>query len=104
MTRGNGRIRPADDLLLPAVHETIAKLTLTPEDTAAATLAEHYARTIDAAGGELLEAEVLKELGPKLLACLEALGATPRARALLRKGVPGNGGKSALQEIRNARA
>lgn len=102
MTRGNGRIRSASDLLLPAVQETIAKLVLTPEDTAAATLAEHYARTIDAASEEL-EADTLKELGPKLLGCLEALGATPRARALLRKGVPGNGGPTKLQEIRNAR-
>jgi hypothetical protein len=79
-------LRSADELLLPTVQHTIANLTLRPEDSAAATLAERYAATIDA------NPEQLKDLGPRLLATLEALGATPRARAGAGKAAGGAGG------------
>lgn len=91
-------LRSADELLLPTVQHTIANLTLRPEDSAAATLAERYAATIDA------DPEQLKDLGPKLLATLEALGATPRARAAGRKPAGGGtGGTSKLAALREAR-
>lgn len=100
---GSGQIRAADHLILPEVRHTIEKLTLLPEDSAAATLAERYAAAIDQAacpecGGQR---EALKDLGPKLLAALEQLGATPRARAGAVKGGGAGGGK--LAAIRSAR-
>jgi hypothetical protein len=83
-------------LLLPTVQHTIANLTLRPEDSAAATLAERYAASIDA------DPEQLKDLGPRLLATLEALGATPHARAAVSKG-GATGGTTKLDQLREAR-
>lgn len=103
-------LRDAADLLAPAVAETVAALQVAPEDAAAVRLAQRYAATIDRAAEiaadldeippedydteKLIRAlrakveaqAVLAELGPKLLAALEALGATPAARAKLKAG------------------
>lgn len=89
-------LRDANDLLLPQVRHTIAQLELRPEDSAAATLAERYAAAIDA------DPEQLRDLGPKLLACLVELGATPRARATSGKGGASGGGR--LAQLRAARS
>lgn len=78
-------LRDASTLLVPAVAETIRALATKPEDIAAAKLAGQYAAAIDAAPVED-RADVLKSLGPALLACLTALGATPAARAAVTKG------------------
>lgn len=87
-------------MLGPAVAETIRHLKSTDVDTAAVRLAEQYAKAIDDAAGD---PEVLEKLGPKLLACLEALGATPRARAAIVKGgAAGGQGKGKLQAVREA--
>lgn len=106
------RLRDADDLLAPAVATTITKLELTDVDAAAVRLAERYAATIDDAtqiAAELADIDysedtakrvaalakrvdaqaVIAELGPKLLACLEQLGATPAARSRLKGGATG---------------
>ncbi len=97
MTR---RLRDADDLLAPAVAETIRHLTLGPADAAAVRLAERYAAAIDDAGNR----ESLEKLGPKLLACLQSLGGTPAARAKLRGGAASAaaGALTALREARRA--
>jgi hypothetical protein len=88
-------LRSTDDLLLPQVQHTITQLQLRPEDSATATLAERYAAAIDT------DPDQLKDLGPRLLACLMELGATPRARATIVKG-DSAGGPSNLTKLRAA--
>jgi hypothetical protein len=128
---GARRLRSADGLLAPAVAETVTALTVAPEDAAAVKLAERYAEAIDEAASiaaavdqavdELdpdditgrqrlaalaakVEAQtVLEKLGPKLLAALESLGATPAARAKLKGGAPTRAANR-LQALRQARA
>ena len=82
-------VRDVSDLLYPAVMETIAGLGLLGTDSAAAKLAQRYAKTIDQAAdlGPKVYAGQLRWLGPELLKALEALGATPAARATLAKAV-----------------
>lgn len=129
MTR---RLRDASELILPDVVAAVAELErsgrLRPEDAAAAKLAKRYARLIDTAAElafgledlatehpdheamvEALLAKIhgsltLDRLGPKLLAALDAIGATPKSRGVGR-GVSGGakpGGK--LQGLRDSRA
>lgn len=129
------RLRNVDDLVAPAVAEAIEKCELKPEDAGVARLAKRYAAQIDEAAqiaADLAEATaaagddageydrrmltalakrvdaqaVLAELGPKLLAALESLGASPRARAAQSRGggaTGGNAGTNALTAIRQAR-
>ncbi len=94
------KLRSADTLIAPAVAETIKQLTLGPEDAAAVRLAERYAAAIDAAPATEQQ-ETLDKLGPKLLAALESLGATPKARAALKTQPAGTGGR--LEALRAAR-
>lgn len=70
---GEHVLRAADDLLAPAVQETITALGLGPEHAAAVKLAERYAKVLDRAQdagdaarwiGPLL-LEVLAELAPR---------------------------------------
>jgi hypothetical protein len=49
-------------------------------------------------------ATLLAQLGPKLLAVLESLGATPAARARLKGGKPANAVPSKLSDLRAARS
>ena len=98
--------------ILPSVRDTIAQLGSEPKDAALRRLAEHYARSIDEArmiaidARRLLDAsakgdieipkrmlnalvkhsesdQVLADLGPRLQAALESLGASPKARAAM---------------------
>jgi hypothetical protein len=87
-------LRDAGELLAPAVNDTVAALTLAPEDAAAVKLAQRYAAAIDDGGD-------LEKLGPKLLAALESLGATPAARARLKEGSAG-GKPAGLRALRQA--
>lgn len=124
-------LRPADHLIAPAVAETIEALDTTKADAGAVRLAKRYARDLDDAAvisatltkalRDLLalnpdlhdrfltlatrieETAVLASIGPKLLAALESLGATPAARARLTGGGAPGGGDSRLQQMRNAR-
>jgi hypothetical protein len=131
MAREARLLQDADELLYPAVAATIHALEpLDARDSGTAKLALRYARDIDRA--ELVAAQlekvlrqvagldidvydrllplavkiertaVLATLGPKLLAALEQLGATPIVRS--GKG-DGGGGKPAgqLQALRTAR-
>lgn len=108
--------------LAAKVEETLEKLDLAPEDAAVSALAVQYARTIDRAAAIAADAArvpfdpdtaeaveqlrkrvaahtTMSDLGPKLLAALEALQATPRARATAGKPAPA-GGKSRLAALR----
>lgn len=122
-----GRARtaiPPSSTMAEKVAETLENLALQPEDAAVAALALKYAETLDrtaaiaAAAAKLpfdpdtAEAvEALKkrvaavvavsDLGPKLLASLDALGATPKARVTAGKP-PLAGGKSKLSALREA--
>lgn len=84
-------LRDVSELLWPAVSETIASLDLSPEDAAAVKLAQRYARVIDALPdkaprGSQDQAWGMRWIGPLLLDALNSLGATPLARAKLKKG------------------
>ena len=69
-------LRSVDQLLWPAVSETIAVLKLDPDgqDAAAAKLALQYARTIDEAPPGKEYFARLRWLGPELQKILESLG------------------------------
>lgn len=124
-------LRPADRLLTPAVAETIKALDTADVDAGAVRLAVRYAHDLDEAAVisasltkalreleelsptlhdkfltlavRIEETTVLGNLGPKLLAALEQLAATPAARAKLRGGGGTGGGSSWLDNMRNAR-
>lgn len=124
-------LRDADELLAPALTETLAQLTLAHADAAVVKLTERYAAAIDHAAelaaavdaaGEALDPDdvasrvqlarlaaqveaqaVLGAFGPKLLAALQALGATPAARAKRRTEGGGSAGPNRLQALREAR-
>lgn len=101
---GSRRLRPADVTVAASVSETVEALDLKPEDVTATRLAMKYAEAIDAAAtlGMDTAAGALERFGPKLLACLVELGATPKARsAALRPSAPQTG--SQLAKMRSAR-
>lgn len=107
-----------------AVRDSLATLELRPEDAAIKALAVQYAETIDRAA-ELAELAadvpydpdtaaqvarlrqrveahvVMVEVGPKLQAALDALGATPKARAAVAKPKPPGAAASRLTALRN---
>jgi hypothetical protein len=91
-------LRDADELLAPAVEETLAALQLGEGDAAAAHLARRYAKVIDEARDP---AYAMRWLGPLLLASLEALRATPMSRKAEK---PAERGPSRLDQLRAARA
>jgi hypothetical protein len=98
------KLRDADTLLLTAVKTTIGELALDDVDLAAVKLAEHYAQAIDAGHCSECDADRdLEDLGHRLLAVLDALGATPAARSKIRKGVATSDGPSRLSALRAAR-
>ena len=125
-TPGRPNGAPRTQKLSPSVEEALKYATLQPEDAAVADLARSYARTIDNAAAIAERAakipfdpdtaeEVAKlrarvsahatmaDLGPKLLAALESLGVTPKARAAA--GKPrGKAGPSKLQGLRGGAA
>lgn len=93
-------LQSADKLLAPAVATTVDALPLTDADTALAKLAERYAAMIDSSEDP---AEALEAFGPKLLATLQALQATPAARSKITVRGGGNAGPNRLQALREAR-
>lgn len=126
-------LRSADHLLAPAVAETLSNLELSGEDLALSRLAQTYAEQIDRAAGaaagadrvlreidqgedpdlyemvsalkaKLSERAAVSDLGPKLLAALDALGASPKARASAAKGGGSRGARGKLAAIRDSRA
>jgi hypothetical protein len=92
-------LRDADKLLAPAVERTLSELQLGTVDDAVATLAQRYAAAIDNDS----EGDALTDLGPKLLATLQALQATPAARSRVKVRGGANAGPNRLQALREAR-
>ena len=97
MTTAN--LRDADTLLQSAVADTITALDLTEKDAGAVRLAAEYAQTIDLACSN---PEILDKLGPKLLAVLEQLGATPAARAKMKLARPAERPQNRIHALREA--
>jgi hypothetical protein len=95
-----GNLQDTDRTLAAAVALTLDALKLAPEDAAAKRLAQKYAAAIDAAEQSQ---DALDKLGPKLLATLESLGATPAARARLKEGSAQGGKPNRLAQLRAAR-
>lgn len=112
--------------LADKVRQTLGELKLQPEDVAVSALAVEYAQTVDNAAQLADEAarlpydpdtavqvarlkarvdahQVMVDVGPRLLAALDALGATPKARSVAGKPAPA-GGKSKLTALREASA
>lgn len=84
--------------LVKAVEQAVEVLALTPADQGAVRLALTYAQAIDLG-------EPVEKVGPPLLAVLEALGMTPRARAAITKGgTSASPSASPLDELRAKRA
>lgn len=83
-------------MLTQVIEDALAAGQLEPRDAAAAELAREYARAID-------QGADLSKVGPALLAALDALGLTPRAR----KAVKSDGQQPAgnpLDQLAAARA
>lgn len=91
-------LRDASELIYPAVQETLAELGLLGDSSAATKVVQQYARAIDSQNGHCrgcdnddcrrsqTSAWAMRWLGPLLIDALEALGATPRAKAAQTKG------------------
>jgi hypothetical protein len=98
-------LRNTDRLMFPAVVEAVAVLDLDPngKDAAAVKLAKLYAIAIDEAS-DAKQANVLRWLGPELQKVLESLGATPAARAAMKKPAkPADAKPNGLTRLRAAR-
>jgi hypothetical protein len=107
-------LRDTSELLWPAVQETLTALGLGSQDAAARKLAQRYAQVIDALpnrGSDRAHDQAwgLRWIGPELLKTLDALGATPDARARitrLAKGgdKPADAAPTELDRLRASRA
>jgi hypothetical protein len=99
-------VRDASELLYPAVYATVMSLDIDRDgkDGAAAKLAVQYARTIDEAPPGKAYASAIRWLGPELLKVLAELGATPAARAAMKKPKPADAKPNGLQKLRDARS
>lgn len=93
----NPVLRAAEDLIEPAVEQTLLSLDLGEGDAAAAQLARRLARIIDRAESPTYAARWLM---PILLDCLTALQATPMSRKVAKQAPKGT---SRLDELRMRR-
>ena len=105
MTVGN--LQDASRTLTAAVAETLDALGLGAEDAAVKRLAIRYAEVID--GCDDNPAWAARWIAPHLLECLDALGATPDARARIRKlakggDSPASAPATRLDQLRASRA
>lgn len=99
-------LRDTEKFLYPAVCEAVAVLDLDPlgKDAAAVKLAKLYAQLIDEAS-DAKQANVARWLGPELLKVLAELGATPAARAAMKKPAkPADAKPNGLAQLRAARS
>ena len=93
-------LRDASELLWPAVAETLSQLDLKPEDAAARKAVQRYSQIIDECVDQRWAARWLL---PLLLDALDALGATPAARARLKTGKQASAPVNQLAKLRAAR-
>lgn len=94
-------LRDTSELLWPAVAETLTQLDLKPEDAGVKKLAQRYAQVIDQCDNPEWCA---RWIFPLLLDALNALGATPAARAALtKKGGPAEIAEDPLAKLRTRR-
>jgi hypothetical protein len=84
----------------PSLQEALKASPPAERDAAAVQLAIRYAELIDQAAGKLEEAGTLAELGPKLLACLNALGMTVAGRGVKIGQPNAPAGVTKLDELR----
>lgn len=84
--------------LSESVATSLAGIEQDPRDAAVRDLVVMYAKKIDEKPGSVFD------LGPKLLAGLEALGLTPRARSAGGKLPDTRAADNPLDELRNRRA
>lgn len=98
-------LKDASELLWPAVAETLAALQPGPEDAAACKLAQRLAQNIDAMTDQVY---AMRWLAPELLKVLDAIGATPDARArisrIAKTGAAPSAEPSRLDQLRQSRA
>lgn len=86
------------DTLAEVVEASLRSVEIKPQDAGAGALALTYAKEIDNGTGDVAK------LGPALLACLESLLMTPRARAAVVKGLENEPKqRSPLDELRRRR-
>lgn len=90
-------LRDAKELLEYSTAEALAAIDAEVQDVAAIKLAIRYAAAISRHEGDI---EVLNKLGPKLLATLESLGATPAARARMKDHKPADSNEGGLAKLR----
>lgn len=89
-------------MLTQVIRDAMGSTALDPRDAAAFELALVYARRLDGSvrcgdcGGKM---DDLTKLGPALLAVLEALQLSPRARAAAKKAVTDVSGAGALDQL-----
>lgn len=81
---------------MSALNQGLSALALGDVDEAAVELARTYAGAIDDGGP-------LDVLGPKLLAVLDSLGLTPKARAAQKGGADDKPTSSPLDQLRERR-
>lgn len=85
--------------LSDALDGALAETDQDARDGATVALARFYAATIDAVPDSAM-VETLRDLGPKLLAALEALNMSPRARAAVKGATSGGPVGNPLDELR----
>jgi hypothetical protein len=86
--------------LSDSVDAALTEATTEAQDGGTVMLARYLAAAIDEAPDPIA---ALERLGPKLLAVLEALGMSPRARATAAKGATGGPVGNPLDELRARR-
>ena len=90
-------LHDADELVSPALEESLAALDLDGKDAAVVALARSYARVLDTSRDAAWSA---RWIGPLYLACLESLQATPMSRKAAK---PSQAGPSQLDQLRMRR-
>ena len=93
--------RAPDELLLPAVEQSIEALQLGERDQAVAQLARVLAQPIDESANQSV---ALRVLGPQLQKALEAIGGTPASRARLPKKTAHRSTPNRIAQLRAAHA
>lgn len=97
-------LREADQLLYPAAYATVMSLDIDRDgkDGMAAKALLRMARIIDETS-DAKQANIYRWLMPEITRLLEQLGATPAARAAMKKTKTADGKPNRLQQLRDAR-